>query len=348
MIFTALEPKDWGEVETSLTDAFRRSQAAARDGEPVIFVLSQEDLLGQRGAPGAILANALLSGMRTLAAEGVQANAVAVGPDADPEDLQHWIAQLEAGRGVTGELDPRTRQARGQDPGMRSAIVTGAARGIGAAVADRLSADHDVLRVDIDPSVDGLVADVTNPDDRARIVEAAGEVSVLVNNAGITRDARIVKMTEEDFLAVIRINLGAAYELTRACRFADGASVVSLASRAYLGNFGQFNYSMSKGGLVGMTRALALELAPRVRVNAIAPSLTASEMTRGHACQGLGQDDREHPARPPGRTGGDRGDDRRAGLAGDGVRDGPGRGRLRRPQPRPVNLKRTLSGTVPL
>ena len=82
------------------------------------------------------------------------------------------------------------------------------------------------------------------------------------------------------FLAVIRINLGAAYELTRACTFADGASVVSLASRAYLGNFGQFNYSASKGGLVGMTRALALELAPRVRVNAIAPSLTASEMTR--------------------------------------------------------------------
>ena len=160
------------------------------------------------------------------------------------------------------------------------AIVTGAARGIGAAVADRLAADHDVLRVDIDPSVDGLVADVTNPGDRARIVEAAGEVSVLVNNAGITRDARIVKMTEEDFLAVIRINLGAAYELTRACTFADCASVVSLASRAYLGNFGQFNYSMSKGGLVGMTRALALELAPRVRVNAIAPSLTASEMTR--------------------------------------------------------------------
>ena len=104
MIFTALEPKDWGEVETSLLDAFKRSQAAARDGEPMVFVLSQEDLLGQRGAPGAIYANALLSGMRTLAAEGHHANAVAVGADADPEDLQHWIAQLEAGRGVTGEL----------------------------------------------------------------------------------------------------------------------------------------------------------------------------------------------------------------------------------------------------
>jgi 3-oxoacyl-[acyl-carrier protein] reductase len=166
---------------------------------------------------------------------------------------------------------------------MSVAIVTGAARGIGAAIADRLSAEHDVLRVDLDPSVDGVVADVTNPEDRQKILDAVdGEITVLVNNAGITKDARIVKMTEEQFLAVIRVNLGAAYELTQAAipRFADGASVVSLASRAYLGNFGQFNYSASKGGLVGMTRALALQLAPRVRVNAIAPSLTASEMTR--------------------------------------------------------------------
>jgi NAD(P)-dependent dehydrogenase (short-subunit alcohol dehydrogenase family) len=166
---------------------------------------------------------------------------------------------------------------------MTVAIVTGAARGIGAAIADRLAADHEVLRVDLDPSVDGIVADVTDAGDRRRILDAVeGEITVLVNNAGITKDARIVKMTEEQFLAVIRVNLGAAYELTTAAipRFADGASVVSLASRAYLGNFGQFNYSASKGGLVGMTRALALQLAPKVRVNAIAPSLTASEMTK--------------------------------------------------------------------
>jgi NAD(P)-dependent dehydrogenase (short-subunit alcohol dehydrogenase family) len=163
------------------------------------------------------------------------------------------------------------------------AIVTGAARGIGKAIADRLQDGYDVLRVDLDPSVDGIAADVTKPEDRERILQAVdGEIGVLVNNAGITKDARIVKMTEEQFLAVIRVNLGAAYELTTAAipRFADGASVVSLASRAYLGNFGQFNYSASKGGLVGMTRALALQLAPRVRVNAIAPSLTASEMTK--------------------------------------------------------------------
>jgi NAD(P)-dependent dehydrogenase (short-subunit alcohol dehydrogenase family) len=162
-----------------------------------------------------------------------------------------------------------------------TAIVTGAARGIGKAIADRLAETHEVLRVDLAPSDGGIQADITKPEDRARVIEAAGSVDVLVNNAGITRDARLVKMTDEEFLSVIRVNLGGAYELTMALtdRFADGASVVSLASRAYLGNFGQFNYSASKGGLVGMTRALALQLAPRVRVNAIAPSLTASEMT---------------------------------------------------------------------
>ena len=104
MIFTQLPQESFDGVQTALTDAFHRVQAAAREGEPIIFVLSQEDLLGQRGAPSAILANALLSGMRTLAAEGHPANAVAVSSDTDPEDLQHWIAQLEAGRGVSGEL----------------------------------------------------------------------------------------------------------------------------------------------------------------------------------------------------------------------------------------------------
>ena len=104
MIFTQLPQTDWNEVEVELADAFRRSRQAAQDGEPIVFVLSQEDLLGQRGAPSAMLANALLSGMRTLAAEGHRANAVAVGADTDPEDLQHWIAQLEQGRGVAGEL----------------------------------------------------------------------------------------------------------------------------------------------------------------------------------------------------------------------------------------------------
>ena len=117
---------------------------------------------------------------------------------------------------------------------------------------------------------------------RAILDAVDGEITVLVNNAGITKDARIVKMEEE---AVPRRHPRQPRRRLRADHRGDPAlrgrrrRVVSLASRAYLGNFGQFNYSASKGGLVGMTRALALQLAPRVRVNAIAPSLTASEMT---------------------------------------------------------------------
>lgn len=104
MTFTVPEVADFAAVEAALTDAFHAAQQAARDGEPIVFVLSQEHLLGQRGAPGAMLANAVLAGMRTLAAEGHQANAIAAGAEAGPDDLRHWIAELGEGRGVRGEL----------------------------------------------------------------------------------------------------------------------------------------------------------------------------------------------------------------------------------------------------
>jgi 3-oxoacyl-[acyl-carrier protein] reductase len=87
-------------------------------------------------------------------------------------------------------------------------------------------------------------------------------------------------MTDEDFGAVLDVNLGAAFRLSSelANSFTEGGSIVNIASRAYLGNFGQYNYSMSKGGVVGLTRALALSLAPHVRANAIAPGLIGTEM----------------------------------------------------------------------
>jgi NAD(P)-dependent dehydrogenase (short-subunit alcohol dehydrogenase family) len=176
------------------------------------------------------------------------------------------------------------------------AVVTGAARGIGAAVAQRLAADGLApLLVDLDPAVEraavgvgggagAVVADITDPAGREAVRAAVGDrpLRALVNNAGITRDARIGTMDEAAFRAVIRVNLGGAYELTRALldAFADGGAIVNMSSRAYLANIGQFNYSASKGGLVGLTRALALQLAPRIRVNAVAPGLTASEMTK--------------------------------------------------------------------
>ena len=90
-------------------------------------------------------------------------------------------------------------------------------------------------------------------------------------------------MTAEDFASVLDVNLGAPHRLIQALagRFSVGAGIVNIASRAYLGNFGQFNYSMSKGAIVGLTRALAIELAPAVHVNAVAPGLIATEMAMG-------------------------------------------------------------------
>jgi NAD(P)-dependent dehydrogenase (short-subunit alcohol dehydrogenase family) len=174
-----------------------------------------------------------------------------------------------------------------------AAIVTGAAGGLGGRIGERLAAaGHDLLLVDLDPAVEGVaaaqgaravVADLTRPEGVDAVVAVAGEdVAVLVNNAGITRDARATKMSEGDFAAVIEINLVAAMRLTLALepRYRDGAAVVNLSSRASLGNFGQANYSASKAGLVGFGRALAQRWAPRVRVNAVAPSLVDTPMTQ--------------------------------------------------------------------
>jgi NAD(P)-dependent dehydrogenase (short-subunit alcohol dehydrogenase family) len=174
-------------------------------------------------------------------------------------------------------------------------VVTGAARGIGRAIAERVASmgPITVIGVDIAPELalsehlTPVQVDLTSlegPSVVRETVESAGVPLVgVVNNAGITRDARLVNMTDDDFAAVLEVNLGASYRLATelAPLMSDGGAIVNIASRAYLGNFGQFNYSMSKGGVVGMTRALALSLAPGVRVNAVAPGLISSEMSLG-------------------------------------------------------------------
>jgi NAD(P)-dependent dehydrogenase (short-subunit alcohol dehydrogenase family) len=174
-------------------------------------------------------------------------------------------------------------------------VVTGAARGIGRVIAETLlnTGPFTVVGVDIAPELaltDGIVpvqVDLTAGDGPATVRAAVEDTGVpllgVVNNAGITRDARLMNMTDEDFSAVLEVNLGASYRLTEALAplIIPGGAIVNIASRAYLGNFGQFNYSMSKGGLVGLTRALAIDLAPDIRANAIAPGLIASEMSMG-------------------------------------------------------------------
>jgi NAD(P)-dependent dehydrogenase (short-subunit alcohol dehydrogenase family) len=180
------------------------------------------------------------------------------------------------------------------------AVITGAAGVLGTRIAERLAADgHDLLLVDLDRAVAltaeriaaassrravACVADLTSAEGAEAVARSAGEeggnVALLVNNAGITRDGRIGDMQERDFAAVIDVNLTAAMRLTFALErlLADGSVVLNMSSRASLGNFGQANYVASKSGLVGLTRALALRWAPRVRVNAVAPSLIDTPM----------------------------------------------------------------------
>ncbi|MGD2102293.1 MAG: SDR family oxidoreductase [Acidimicrobiia bacterium] len=177
-----------------------------------------------------------------------------------------------------------------------SIVVTGAARGIGRAIAERLAANPSftVIGVDVSPELglagDDIVpvqVDLTTDHGVKTVAEAVADAEVpllgLVNNAGITRDSRLINMSSGDFRAVLDINLGAVFRMSTALAevMSDGGSIVNISSRAYLGNFGQFNYSMSKGGVVGLTRAMALSLAPHIRVNAIAPGLIGTEMAMG-------------------------------------------------------------------
>ena len=179
----------------------------------------------------------------------------------------------------------------------RVAVVTGAAGGLGKAMCHRLGTDgYRIVAVDLaDALADAIVdleaervdvvpvqVDLTSDGGLEAVADAvAAGVDVLVNNAGITRDARLVNMTPDQFSAVLAVNLGAVYRLSRRLSplLTNDSSIVNISSRAYLGNFGQFNYSMSKGGVVGLTRALAVELAPKTTVNAIAPGLIATEMS---------------------------------------------------------------------
>lgn len=181
------------------------------------------------------------------------------------------------------------------------AVVTGAAGGLGIPIARRLAeVGYHVLLVDMNPTVadvaadfqtDGLAADscvanLSQPEGVAAVVDAVRSIELplmlLVNNAGITRDARLLNMTDEQFAQVIEVNLMVAMRLTLglADEFAEGSAIVNMSSRAALGNFGQANYVASKSALLGFTRALAQQWAPRVRVNAVAPGLVDTPMTQ--------------------------------------------------------------------
>jgi 3-oxoacyl-[acyl-carrier protein] reductase len=130
-----------------------------------------------------------------------------------------------------------------------------------------------------------IQADVSNVDEAKRLVEEAGELDVLVNNAGVTRDGLLARMPDEDWQVVLATNLGGVFHTCRAAvrgmmRRRAGA-IVNVSSIVGLrGNPGQTNYSASKAGIIGFTKALARELGPRgVRANVVAPGYVATRLT---------------------------------------------------------------------
>lgn len=184
----------------------------------------------------------------------------------------------------------------------RVAVVTGSARGIGAATAKRFAAEGAsvaVLDLDQDAAAAtaaelgaeqavGVACDVSDADSvDAAVTQVVGElggVDILVNNAGVTRDNLLFKMSEDDWDMVMNVHLRGSFLMSRAAQKhmveKKYGKIVNLSSVSALGNRGQANYSAAKMGLQGFTRTLALELGPfGINVNAVAPGFIVSDMT---------------------------------------------------------------------
>jgi 3-oxoacyl-[acyl-carrier protein] reductase len=175
--------------------------------------------------------------------------------------------------------------------------VTGASRGIGRAIATELAragasvvigyrtGEEEAQAVASELGGRALQADVSEPNEAARLVESAGELDVLVNNAGVTRDGLIARMPEEDWRDVIDTNLGGVFHTCRAAargmmRRRRGA-IVNVSSIVGLrGNAGQTNYAAAKAGIIGFTKSLARELGSRgVRANVVVPGYVETRLT---------------------------------------------------------------------
>jgi len=179
----------------------------------------------------------------------------------------------------------------------KTALVTGASRGIGRAVAAELAEAGAAVVLGFHSGGDeaealaaelggrAVQADVSSPDEARRLVEEAGDVDILVNNAGLTRDGVLARMADDDWRTVIETNLSSVFYTCRAvCRpmmRKRAGAIVNVSSIVGVhGNWGQTNYGASKAGIIGFTKSLAKELGTRnVRANVVAPGYVRTRLT---------------------------------------------------------------------
>jgi len=179
----------------------------------------------------------------------------------------------------------------------KTALVTGASRGIGRAIAQALanagasvvvgyrSGGDEATALASEIGARAVQADVASADDAKRLVDEAGDVDILVNNAGITRDGVLARMSDDDWRSVIETNLSSVFytcrAVTRPMMRKRAGTIVNVSSIVGLhGNWGQSNYAASKAGIIGFTKSLARELGSRgVRANVVAPGYVRSRLT---------------------------------------------------------------------